>query len=366
MGSSASEAVTTTRSALSAAAPVWIALGELPSDGADKSPDTAALLENGVAGNLLGGVGSGLTHVSGQTFLSLPDRGPNAVEYNSDIDDTTSYVPRFQTLRLRLEKAAEGSALPYMLETTLRKTTLLWSRQPLAYAADGAPAINDRRHYYFSGRSDNFDPAEPSTSARNGRLDPEGIRVSNDGEHVYVSDEYCPYVYEFDRSSGRRERVFELPSEFAVRHSSAQSDAEIAGNTKGRVANKGMEGLAITPDGRTLVGAMQSPLLQDGGTDARFLRIVTLSLGDGAIEQYAYELTNTGSAEEPKYPAIGEILALSDHEFLVDERDSKGFGDDSKPASSRCSVSTSTERPRSAVCSAKPSSQAKRSRRRYF
>ena len=31
------------------------------------------------------------------------------------------------------------------------------------------------------------------------------------------------------------------------------------------LTNKGMEGLAITPDGKTLVGAMQSPLIQDGG-----------------------------------------------------------------------------------------------------
>ena len=31
------------------------------------------------------------------------------------------------------------------------------------------------------------------------------------------------------------------------------SAVEIGGNVSGRVANKGMEGLAITPDGTTLV-----------------------------------------------------------------------------------------------------------------
>ena len=41
---------------------------------------------------------------------------------------------------------------------------------------------------------------------------------------------------------------------------------EIANNTSGRVANKGMEGLAITPDGRTLVGIMQNALIQDAAS----------------------------------------------------------------------------------------------------
>ncbi len=72
-----------------------------------------------------------------------------------------------------------------------------------------------------------------------------------------------PYVYQFDRRSGRRIRAFKLPDMFAATSLSAMGDTEIAGNTVGRIANKGMEGLAITPDGRYLVGAMQSPLAQE-------------------------------------------------------------------------------------------------------
>ncbi len=40
----------------------------------------------------------------------------------------------------------------------------------------------------------------------------------------------------------------------------------------------------------------------------------------------------TGSARLPKYPTISEILAINDHEFLVDEHDGKGLGDDSAAA----------------------------------
>jgi hypothetical protein len=315
-----------------------IAIGSLSGNAADLSAETAAPLENGAAGNLFGGIGSGLAYAGGNTFIALPDRGPNANAYNSVVDDTTSYIPRFHTLTMALTPSVPGAALPFTLTPALGATTLLSSKQPLVYGTgaglglgNGAPALNAKNHtYYFSGRSDNFDPSRPSTSSDNARLDPEGVRVSNDGEHVYITDEYGPYVYQFNRQTGQRMRVFQLPIEFAVNYLSPRGDEEIAKNSMGRIANKGMEGLAITPDGKTLVGAMQSPLAQDGGTAGRFTRIVAIDIATGTMRQYAYQLSNIGSAASPKYPTVSEILAVNDHEFLVDERDGKGFGDDSK------------------------------------
>jgi hypothetical protein len=317
-----------------------IAIGSITGGRADRSHATSAALENGVAGNLLGGMGSGIAYAGGHIFLAVPDRGPNAVAYNTATDDTTSYINRVQTLFMRLEHSAPGSALPFDLEPILLDTTLLHSARPLHYGAGtdvalagGAPALNAaRRTHYFTGRSDNFDPATLSTDADDARLDPEGIRVSPDGRHVFLSDEYGPHVYEFDRWTGARVRSFALPTELAAPIQSPRGDVEISGNTVGRVANKGMEGLAISPDGRTLIGAMQSPLIQDGGTDAQFTRIVTIDVRTGHTRQYAYALTNIGTKSKPKYPTISEILAINDHEFLVDERDGKGRGDDSVAA----------------------------------
>jgi hypothetical protein len=321
---------------LTAASTELIAIARIDANQADQAAQSAAPLENGLPGNLLGGIGSGLTYVGANAYLTIPDRGPNATPYAAAVDNTTSYIPRFHTVKLKLKKSAQGAALPFDVVTKVRKTTLLSERTALVYGSgaglrvgNGAPALNDKRTFYFSGRSDNFEPNLPSTNATNGRLDPENIRISNDGKHVFIADEYGPYVYQFERRSGRRERVFTLPSEFAVTHLSPVGDTEISGNTSGRVANKGMEGLAITPDGKTLIGAMQSPLIQDGGTNARYLRLVSITLDTGAIEQFAYPLTNIGTASKPKYPTVSEITAINDHEFLVDERDGKGLGDDS-------------------------------------
>lgn len=314
-----------------------VATGRLDGHLADRSTETAGTLENGVAGNLLGGLGSGMAYAGCHTFLAVPDRGPNAVSYNAAIDDTASYINRFHTIRMRLTPSAKGAALPLSLTPTLAATTLLHSDDRLVYGTgsaagvpNGAPALNAKRHtYYFTGRSDNFDVTHLSTWPRDARFDPESIRVSNDGASVFISDEYGPYVYRFDRRSGVRTAVIKVPDAFAVATLSAMGNTEIAQNTSGRVANKGMEGLAISPDGRTLFGAMQSPLLQDGGTDGGYTRILKIDIASGRTTQYAYPLNNIGTPQKPKYPTISDVVAINDHELLVDERDGKGLGDNS-------------------------------------
>ena len=314
-----------------AAQPVLVAIGSVSGFYEDFTTQTAAPLENGVPGNRLGGLGSGLTYIGGDWFLALPDRGPNAVSYNGCMDDTVSYINRFQTLHLSLSPTPSDSPSPFPVTLTpmFVGTTLLSSRTPLVYGAgcgsvgNGAPALNAIDHrFYFTGRSDGFDTSHNSGNPHDARLDSESIRVSNDRRRVYISDEYGPYVYEFDRLTGERVGSFALPSKFFVTTLSAMGAVEIADNTAGRVANKGMEGLAITPDGLTLVGAMQSPLIQDGGdVKGGITRIITIDIETGRTHEYAYQL-DTGTKT-----TISDILAVSDHAFLVDERDSKGRGD---------------------------------------
>lgn len=317
------------------AEPTLIAIGQIDGNYEDFATQTSTPLENGVPGNKLGGIGSGLAYAGSNTFLALPDRGPNATPYNSAVDDTTSYIPRFHTLHLSLSPNPSGT-LPFTLTPFVTGTTLLSSTTQLVYGSGqglglgtGVPSLNTRRTSYFSGRSDNFDATRLSSNPNNGRLDPESIRVSNDGATVFISDEYGPFVYQFDRSSGKRIRAYRLPDKFGVTLQSPKGDVEISGNTQGRIANKGMEGLAISPDGRTLYGAMQSPLEQDGGTDAAYTRIVRIDVRTGSVREIAYPLTNIGTTGKPKYGTVSDVVAINDHELLVDERDGKGLGDGS-------------------------------------
>lgn len=313
-----------------------LAKGTLTGSRAGSYKDLSGLnntLENGVPANLLGGLGSGIAYLSGDTFLALPDRGPNAVSFNPLVDDTVTYIARFHTVEMHLQPAGGKSTLPFAIAPELKSTTLLHALLPLTYGTgeglnigSGRPAQNRFLVNYFTGRSDGFNPDRTSGDVFDARLDPESIRVSNDGLTVFISDEYGPYVYQFLRANGQRLRTFQLPSDFFVATLAPTGGAEIAGNTSGRVANKGMEGLAITPDGKTLVGILQNALIQDaaeGGDAANLLRMVTIDIASGrTTHEYAYLLT-TGSG-------VSDITALNDHEFLVDERDGKGLGDGSK------------------------------------
>ncbi len=339
---------TTLRSALLAttcltapafATPILLATGALTGSAAGSGVDLSGLtapLENGLPGNVLGGIGSALAWAGGNTFLAAPDRGPNATPYNGAVDDTASYIARFETVQMKLTPNGASGSLPFVLTPTLVATTLLSSPTPLIYGTganlgnridgtplgSGAPAVNTATKNYFTGRSDNFG-AGTSGNTNDARLDPEGMRVSNDGKSVFVSDEYGPYVDQFDRATGSRIRSYVLPANLDVATLSPQGAVEIAANTSGRVANKGMEGLAITPDGKTLVGIMQAPLEQDASNKAtsKMLRIVTIDIASGATHEYGYLLT-AGSG-------VSEITALNDHQFIVDERDGKGLGDGS-------------------------------------
>jgi len=307
-----------------------LAIGTLDQSRAGDWADLSGLtypLENGAPANLLGGLGSGIAYASGNTFLAVPDRGPNAVEFDDAIDNTVSYVNRFHTITMDLDANHSGSGLPFTLKPTLRATTLLWSLTPLVYGSgsglgvgSGAPPINNFFFHFLTGRSDNFDATQNSGNPKDARFDSEGIRVSNDGQWVFISDEYGPYVYQFSRLTGLRVRSFQLPDSFYVTNLSPIGSKEISGNTSGRVANKGMEGLAITPDGKTLVGIMQNALIQDAASGGKkVLRIVTIDIASGQVtHQYGYLLT-AGSG-------VSEICAINNHEFLVDERDGDGRG----------------------------------------
>jgi hypothetical protein len=317
-----------------AAGPILLAKATLTTTSAGYYNDLSGLtdvLENGVSASLLGGMGSGLAWAGGNTFIAIPDRGPNAVEFDDAVDNTVTYIPRFHTVTMSLQPS-NGGPLPFTLTPTLTATTLLYENSPLVYGSGaglgvgpGAPPENGHGHNYFSGRSDNFNPNKNSGFANDARLDSEGVRVSNDGNWVYISDEYGPYVYQFKRANGQRIRTFDLPAHLDVSHLYPVGNDEINNNTSGRTANKGMEGLAITPDGRMLVGMMQAALIQDnneGGAASKLLRFVTIDIPSGRVtHEFAYLLTD-GSG-------VSEIVALNNHEFLVDERDGKGLGDGS-------------------------------------
>lgn len=132
------------------------------------------------------------------------------------------------------------------------------------------------------------------------KINPEGLVVLNDGS-FWVSDEFGPDIIHFDKNANEIERIDFLPREL-----------------KKRRKNHGFEGLAITPDGKTLVALMQSSLQNPNKkvNKSKLTRIISLNLEKRSISQYIYK-------QEKNKNSNSEIRAISNTTFLVIERDSK-------------------------------------------
>lgn len=284
--------------ALTLSVPAWagtityLGTGSLPGTATDFSGLTGTI--TGTAGtipqNQLGAFGSGITYAGyGNLYVAVNDRGW------SDGITTPSYIDRLQVLDVKVDPLT-GTVTPTLVNTVL---------------------LTNANGQYLVGQTAAFDTVVPANTLR---FDPEAVRVGRDGS-LYISDEYGPYIYKFN-SQGQQTGTIDIPSKYAIANPNANGTTEITGNTIGRQSNRGMEGLAISPDGTTLFGIMQNPLIQDGalnGTNRVGVndRILKIDIATGATQEFVYPLSS-GSNN-----GVNEILAVNDHQFLVLERDGR-------------------------------------------
>ncbi len=160
-------------------------------------------------------------------------------------------------------------------------------------------------------------------------FDPEGFVVNPRSGNLLVSDEYGPSLYEFDRG-GNLVRAFTTPANIIPRDASGTPNfASDAGNVAGKRSNRGFEGLAVSPDGRYTFAMLQSAMLDEGGANGVYNRIVKFDNDTGAaVAQYAYRMEGSSQGR-----GISALVAINDHEFLVLERNNRGLGVDSNLAS---------------------------------
>lgn len=253
----------------------------------------------------LGGFGSGVTYTGhDNVFLAVPDRGP----FDGRTTPGVPYLDRIHFFHITVNPSA---AFPN-ISMVLLDTRFLKSEADQNFVGDAYA----------------FNVTNPLAALR---FDPEAVRVSRHGT-FFISDEYGPYVLEFNRE-GHLIRRIPVPAKFLI--STPSGDVDSAGNsmelypslnTSGRQANRGMEGLAITPDGRFLVGIMQNALIQDHGLDSNTPpgrvgfnnRILKIDLQTGETHEYVYVMDAVNQGR-----GVNEMIAINDHEFLVLERDNR-------------------------------------------
>ena len=241
-----------------------------------------------------GGFGSAMAQdpFDKSVFYLMTDRGPNVTGTlpNSIVIATPDFHPQIGKFRLSGTKLVLESVLTLKSHDGKELNGL---PNPANAGATGEAA------YDLNG---NLLPASEEG------LDSEGFTLAPDGT-FWVSDEYGPHIVHFDCNGRTIERINpfgtgrggrKLPLVFAKRR-----------------PNRGMEGLTMTPDGKTLVGIMQFPLYNPSAaaiTGSLAIRILTFDIANGKTRQYVYLMENAG------LQAVSEIAAIDNKSFLVLER----------------------------------------------
>lgn len=250
-------------------------------DGAalDLSPGTATQRRNGYFSDLY-------YDATRREWWGLSDRGPGG--------GVLDYETRIQ--RFTVDVTPTGAISNFQLQETIR-------------FRDGGQPMNGL--------------APSPTSVLGRALDPEGIVVHPRTGHLLVSDEYGPSLIEFDRG-GNLVRRFTTPANLVPRNATTGTPnfAADAGNTAGKRTNRGFEGLAISPDGRFVFAMLQSAMLDEGGANGEYARIVRYDASTGLpVAQYAYRMDTAARGR-----GISALVALGDDKFLVLERNNRGLG----------------------------------------
>ncbi|MBB1507430.1 esterase-like activity of phytase family protein [Pseudoalteromonas sp. SG41-1] len=271
-----------------------------------------------------GGYGSDMDgHPMNTTqFYALTDRGPNsnyrtsqegAPHGNGKKFPTPDYTPRIGLFAVQstgdiakikdiLLKDRDGNNI-----SGLPNSAALGGTGEVPYTTDGEVIRADMTQPYD-------EVTNPAVYDDYG-LDAEGLAALKDGT-FWVSDEYGPHMVHYDANGKEIGRINAFTAD--IRTDAINTDYGLKINLPAefanRWANRGMEGLAITPDQKTLVGIMQSSLDNPSKNRTDLTRIVTVDLETGNISQYLYRQVKGSNSNSA-------IKALSNTSFLVLERD---------------------------------------------
>lgn len=250
-----------------------------------------------------GGLGSALAPVPGtpNEFYLMTDRGPNVDGVIVGIDKifpNAAFTPRIVRVRVNTDGTSTiVQSIPLKNEVG----------GPLNGLPNPGNATGETAFQLEATPPGTITLVNPNASVDG--FDPEGLVAMADGT-FWFSDEYGPFIVHLDAAGKIIERLSPNPA-----------TRKLPLVLKKRRANRGMEGLCVTPDGTKLVGMMQSALYNPSsaavGNSTPVLRIVTFTIASGAVAEYLYLLEDVATHGG----AVSEIAAISNTEFLVLERD---------------------------------------------
>jgi hypothetical protein len=297
---------------------------------ADHLPGLGPVDDHGVD---LGGIGSDLWHGPGDgpgVYWMITDRGPNGE------GPRTFPVPEFTPFILRVRTKNGAIEILDAIPITGPGGSANGVTGLANFDNVAAPPAPNEPFFACNG----IDPLAPNPNG----VDTEGLVRTKDGT-FWVVEEYGPSLLKIAADGTVQKRFFPagLLSFFGTLPDYPSDDSDesipaIIGAT--RKLNRGFEGLALSPNGKTLYLALQSPLRNPTnaiGDASRNTRILAFDLTtEEVVAEYVYRFQFAGPGnndDEFDVPSLGTtgrarpqdmkvsgIVMLDEHRMLVLER----------------------------------------------
>lgn len=272
------------------------------------------------AGQPVQGISSVLPGPRPGTYWVLLDNGYGAKDNSADFALRIYGVePDFATGQVFPVHLQTGDRLP-----SFTPESWVALRDPMGFSPVAAAPFPEWTH----------EPLDTPDGLTGAVFDPESMQRRADGS-LWLGDEFGPFLLRVSATGELLQAPLSLPTPPGFGdHPSIQSpdhpalaglptdEARQAAATLPR--SRGLEGLAINPQGTRLYPMLEGALASDPQRDRRFIFEFDLTTARFTSRIAAYRL------EHPSH-AIGDLAAINEHEFLVIERDGRQ-GDRRNPA----------------------------------
>jgi hypothetical protein len=267
-----------------------------------------ALLPDSIAddrGVQLGSIGSGLFPLGGNEYWTVTDRGPNPEVYD---DVRTFVVPTFD---------------PTLVHIKVRGTSIDVIESIPITNADGKPVTGMPNRNADDESTPLAADATTVLPFNIDGLDPEGIVRTADG-HFWLTDEYATSIVELDAKGHVLKRHLPAGLEDVYRDAGVTYpvDGALPSALQYRKANRGLEDLALLPDGKTIVAALQSSIVVPGQKDRIITELLTFDTTTGeTLHEFPYQFDDPSTfGDRGRKLKISALAPVDADHVIVQER----------------------------------------------
>jgi hypothetical protein len=149
--------------------------------------------------------------------------------------------------------------------------------------------------------------ASPDRLLTGADIDPESLQRDHHGD-LWVGDEFGPWILHFSATGVLLDPPFQIPG---VR---SPNNPFLNGQPATQPNSRGFEGMAITPDGRSLYAVLEGANVSDADQNRRF--VFEFSIRDKMLTGRTFQYHTT----QPNY-MVADMAALDQHRLVLIERD---------------------------------------------